>query len=60
MVVWSMATFVEHSSNSTGKLPYFVELIPHLTLNDGGGLKAVKWLMKNWKFDNKLHIVTDR
>ena len=60
MMVWSMATYVEHPSKPFGKLPYFVELVPHLSFNDGGGTEAVWIMMKKWRFSSKPHIVVDR
>jgi len=59
MLMWTMATFVEHPSILNQKLPYFIELVPHLKPNDGGGAYAVEIMMKRWRFANKPHIVTD-
>lgn len=59
MMVWSMATYVAHPASNTSKLPYFVEFIPHLKLNDGGGATAVIKMLQRWRFTTMPHIVAD-
>jgi hypothetical protein len=54
-----MATYVAHPTISSGKLPYFIMLVPHLKPNDGGGANAVRSMMKNWPLEKKPHIVAD-
>lgn len=54
-----MATYVQHPTIGSGKLPYFIMLVPHLKPNDGGGVNAIRIMMKNWPLETKPHIVAD-
>ena len=59
MELWTFATYVPHPSKLNGKIPYFIEIIPHLKLNDGGGEQAVRIMIQQWRFDDKPCIVAD-
>jgi hypothetical protein len=54
-----MATYLAHPSKPGEKLPFFVELIPHLRPNDGGPAAAIRIAMQRWRFPTKPHIVAD-
>jgi hypothetical protein len=45
MELWTFATFVPHPSKPDSKMPYFVEIVPHLQPNDGGGKEVVRKMM---------------
>ena len=59
MLIWTMATYVEHPTIPNGKLPYFMMLVPHLKPNDGGGANAICTVIKVWPLERKPHIVAD-
>jgi hypothetical protein len=54
-----MATFVQHPAVTSGKLPYFIMIVPHIRSNDGGPPNAIRTMMKNWPLERKPHIVTN-
>lgn len=59
MLLWTAATFVNHPSSVSRKLPFFVDIVPHLEPNDGGPPMALQIMMQQWRFDIKPHIVAD-
>jgi|YelNatPaOPRAMG01_1025707.scaffolds.fasta_scaffold64168_2 hypothetical protein len=59
MELWTFATYVPHPSKPESKMPYFIDIIPHLQPNDGGGEQAVRKMMNQWRFETKPHIVAD-
>ncbi len=60
MLIWTVATFVEHPVKTKQKIPYFVQFIPHLKPNDGGTTFATQVFMRNWSAEmKKPHIVAD-
>jgi hypothetical protein len=46
MMLWTFAIYVPYPSKLESKLPYFIEVVPHLKPNDGGGPEAVHIMMK--------------
>jgi len=59
MLLWTGATYVVHPSSDNRKLPFFLDIVPHLKPNDDSLDKALRIMMERWRFAMKPHIVAD-
>eukprot|EP01119_Soliformovum_irregulare_P012458 TRINITY_DN3241_c0_g1_i7.p1 TRINITY_DN3241_c0_g1~~TRINITY_DN3241_c0_g1_i7.p1 ORF type:complete len:423 (-),score=57.45 TRINITY_DN3241_c0_g1_i7:83-1351(-) len=58
MIIWTMATYVI-CAHSKHRLPFFVEMFPHLRSGDGGPPAAITFMAKGWRHPKRAVVVVD-
>ena len=54
-----MATFVRSPLDPNGKVPYILDILPHLQMGDSAPLENLRSVLQRWKTRDKPHIIAE-
>ena len=57
--LYTLATYINHPSKPGKKIPYIVDIKPHLTANDCTSKELITYFITKWNFPTKFHLTGD-